>query len=250
MRLISRASAASSDSGLSVSFSASGNCTASGSTVHITGAGSCTITASQPGDSNYNPAADVPQSFQIAKADANCNVNGYSTTYNAASHTATGSCVGVGGDGTLSGLDLSNTTHTNAGSYNDPWTFNDASGNYDNTSGSVNDQIARADAVCAISGYSGTYDGAAHGATGSFAGVDAGGSLSVARISCSDTGINVTDAIDTTFTNSGSTALRYDSTGGQFIQNWQSPSKPSTCYRVMMNAADGSFLQAFFKLTK
>jgi hypothetical protein len=40
-----------------------------GSTVHITGAGACTITASQAGDGNYNPAPDVPQSFQIKKAD-------------------------------------------------------------------------------------------------------------------------------------------------------------------------------------
>src|SRR5581483_2996536 len=55
-------------SGLTVTFGASGNCTVSGSTVHITGAGSCTITASQAGDSNNNPATDVPQSFTISKA--------------------------------------------------------------------------------------------------------------------------------------------------------------------------------------
>src|SRR5207253_3125624 len=54
---------------LAVSFSASGDCTVSGATVHITGGGSCTVTASQPGDANYNPAADVAQSFDIAKAD-------------------------------------------------------------------------------------------------------------------------------------------------------------------------------------
>jgi Domain of unknown function (DUF5011) len=194
---------ASSDSGLSVGFAASGNCTVSGSTIHITGAGSCTVTASQPGDSNYNPAADVPQSFNIAKADANCTVNGYSTTYNAASHTATGSCVGVGGDGTLSGLDLSNTTHTNAGSYNDPWTFTDVSGNYNNTSGSVNDQIARADAVCTINGYSGTYDGAAHGATGSCAGVDAGGSAAGGSLS-----------LGPSFTNAPGGTANWSFTGG------------------------------------
>ncbi|HWX53658.1 MAG TPA: carboxypeptidase regulatory-like domain-containing protein [Verrucomicrobiae bacterium] len=60
---------ASASSGLTVTFAASGNCSVTGSTVHITGAGSCTITASQPGDSNYNPATDVPQSFSIAKAN-------------------------------------------------------------------------------------------------------------------------------------------------------------------------------------
>ena len=57
---------ATASSGLAVSFAASGDCTVTGSTIHITGAGSCTITASQPGDSNYNPASDVVQSFNIA----------------------------------------------------------------------------------------------------------------------------------------------------------------------------------------
>jgi probable HAF family extracellular repeat protein len=55
-------------SGLTVSFSATGNCTVSGSTVHITGVGSCTVTASQAGDSNFGAATPVSRSFQIAKA--------------------------------------------------------------------------------------------------------------------------------------------------------------------------------------
>ena len=65
-------------SGLEVLFSASGNCSVFGNTVHIAGAGSCTITASQPGLDVYNiaagspvpyyPAADVSQTFSIAKA--------------------------------------------------------------------------------------------------------------------------------------------------------------------------------------
>src|SRR5205085_7777352 len=56
---------ATASSSLAVTFGASGNCTVTGSTVHLTGAGSCTITASQAGDSNFNPAADVPQPFSI-----------------------------------------------------------------------------------------------------------------------------------------------------------------------------------------
>jgi uncharacterized delta-60 repeat protein len=59
---------ASSSSGLSVSFAASGQCTIAGLNVHITGAGVCTINASQSGDANYNAAVDVLRSFQIAKA--------------------------------------------------------------------------------------------------------------------------------------------------------------------------------------
>ncbi len=57
---------ATASSGLPVSFSASGQCTVAVNTVHLTGAGSCTITASQDGDSSFNPAAEVAQSFTIA----------------------------------------------------------------------------------------------------------------------------------------------------------------------------------------
>ncbi len=56
---------ATASSTLAVSFAASGNCTVGGTLVHITGAGSCTITASQAGNSNYNPAPNVLRSFNI-----------------------------------------------------------------------------------------------------------------------------------------------------------------------------------------
>jgi hypothetical protein len=54
------------------------------------------------------------------------------------------------------------------------------------------------------------------------------------------------DAIEMTTT--GGTTLRYDSSAGQFIQNWQTPKKAGTCYSVSMTAADGSSLKALFKL--
>ena len=60
--------AATSSSGLTVTFTASGACSVSGSLVHITGAGSCTVRASQAGDTNYNAAPDVDQPFTIGKA--------------------------------------------------------------------------------------------------------------------------------------------------------------------------------------
>ncbi len=56
---------ATASSTLTVSFTASGQCTMSGNTAHLTGVGSCTITAAQAGDSNYNAATNVPQSFSI-----------------------------------------------------------------------------------------------------------------------------------------------------------------------------------------
>ncbi|MEO7913220.1 MAG: hypothetical protein ABIV47_26525, partial [Roseiflexaceae bacterium] len=50
---------ASASSGLPVAFTASGSCTLSGSTVTLTGASGYSIKASQAGNANYNPAADV-----------------------------------------------------------------------------------------------------------------------------------------------------------------------------------------------
>lgn len=59
-------------SGLPVSFSAAassvGVCTVSGSTVTIVGAGTCTVNANQGGNGSYLAAAQVQQSFAVARA--------------------------------------------------------------------------------------------------------------------------------------------------------------------------------------
>ena len=44
------------------------------------------------------------------------------------------------------------------------------------------------------------------------------------------------------------TGVRYDTTGGQFIQNWKTPSKAGTCYTVTMTTIDDSTISANFKL--
>ncbi len=50
-------------------------------------------------------------------------------------------------------------------------------------------------------------------------------------------------------TTTGATSLRYDTTSGQFIYNWQTPKdKAGSCYQVTMTAADGSSTSATFKL--
>jgi hypothetical protein len=59
---------ATSTSGLTVTFSATGSCSVSVVTVTISGAGSCTITAHQAGDANHEAALDLPRTFAIAKA--------------------------------------------------------------------------------------------------------------------------------------------------------------------------------------
>jgi hypothetical protein len=53
------------------------------------------------------------------------------------------------------------------------------------------------------------------------------------------------DPVD--FTTTGGTSLRYDTTAGQFIQNWQTPKGANMCYRVTMTTQDGSSLVALFK---
>jgi hypothetical protein len=58
---------ATADSGLPVSFTASGTCTVRSAKVHLLGPGSCKVTASQRGNGNYNPAASVSQGFAIAR---------------------------------------------------------------------------------------------------------------------------------------------------------------------------------------
>ena len=69
-------------------------------------------------------------------------------------------------------------------------------------------------------------------------------SFTQAKIACD--GSTPTDEIEVT--SAGGTSLRYDATGGQFVQNWQTPKSPGTCYQVTMTTQDGSTLQANFKL--
>jgi len=57
------------------------------------------------------------------------------------------------------------------------------------------------------------------------------------------------DPVD--FTTTGNTSLRYDTTAAQWIQNWATPKvNADTCYRAWVTFADGSSIEAFFKLKK
>lgn len=69
-------------------------------------------------------------------------------------------------------------------------------------------------------------------------------SMGVRPIQCSL--LAVQDSIDITAT--GNTSLRYDSTGGQYIYNWKTPNMPGSCFQLTMTAADGSHIDANFKL--
>ncbi|NYG54762.1 PxKF domain-containing protein [Nocardioides perillae] len=62
-------------------------------------------------------------------------------------------------------------------------------------------------------------------------------SFRTAVVSCASVATDRADEVEVTTT--GGTALRYDATGGQFVQNWQTPRTAGVCYRATMTAADG-----------
>ncbi|HEY1215551.1 MAG TPA: MBG domain-containing protein, partial [Bryobacteraceae bacterium] len=138
-------------------------------------AGSYKATGTFAGNQNYNSATGS-DTITINKADAKVTVTPYSVTYDATAHKATGTATGVKGEA-LNGLDLSATTHTNAGTTTDTWTFTDATGNYNNTSGTVSDTISKANVTVTVTGGTFTYSASAHPATATIAGVTGDTSL-------------------------------------------------------------------------
>ena len=55
------------------------------------------------------------------------------------------------------------------------------------------------------------------------------------------------DIPSTELSATGGTVLRYDTTGRQFIYNWQTAKHAGDCFRVTMTTQDGSSLFAYFK---
>jgi hypothetical protein len=103
------------------------------------------------------------------KKSAAIEVLGYTGIYDGAAHGATGTATGVDGED-LSGLLNLGEMFTDAPGGTANWTF---AGNatYNAAAGTVAITIDRADAVIAVSGFNGIYDGAAHRATGTAIGV-------------------------------------------------------------------------------
>ena len=135
------------------------------------------------GNSNYNDqAGDVL--IDISKADAFCAITGFAGSYDGTAYGAGGSCSGVGGE-SAGTLDLGD-TFTNVPGGSAHWAFTGNS-NYKDQSGDVSIDISEADASCSVTGFAGSYDGAAHGASGSCPGV--GGESAGAL----DLGVSYTD---------------------------------------------------------
>jgi Ca2+-binding RTX toxin-like protein len=91
---------------------------------------------------NYNNQSGTA-AIAIAKADANVTITPYSGIYDAAAHHATGTATGVGGVDLSAGLNLG-ASFTNAPGGTANWTFTGGT-NYNDTNGSVNIAIAKAD---------------------------------------------------------------------------------------------------------
>src|SRR6185436_10067494 len=79
------------------------------------------------------------------------------------------SCKGIDGTTVLAGLDLG-ATFTNVPGGTANWTFSGGT-NYNDASGSVAIVINKADATISVVGFTGVYDGNAHGASGTATGV-------------------------------------------------------------------------------
>lgn len=170
---------ATASSGLPVSFTASGDASVKEVAgvwfVHILGAGSATITAHQAGNDHYEEAPDVERDLTIDQASAVIVVTPYTsatTAYDGQEHTAVvTSITGVNGEtgATIGTVDVSNTAHTNAGTYaSESWSFTGTS-NYKNISSTIiTTSIAQADAIIVVTPYTSadtTYDGHEHTAT-------------------------------------------------------------------------------------
>jgi hypothetical protein len=72
------------------------------------------------------------------------------------------------------------------------------------------------------------------------------GAFTAKKVACAG---GTEDPIEQVVTATGGTALRYDSTSGQFVYNWQTPKTPAgACYDTTFTVtADGSTLTAHFK---
>jgi hypothetical protein len=112
-----------------------------------TDTGTATASANYAESANYLGSSDS-ETFVISKADPVCTVSGGTWTYDGDPHGASGSCLGVKGE-TLAGLDLG-ATFTNVPGGTANWTFTDATGNYNDASGSVAIVINKAATVTTL----------------------------------------------------------------------------------------------------
>jgi hypothetical protein len=121
-------------------------------------------------------------------------VGGYTGTYDAKAHGASGSFSGVAGDTGAVGatLDLG-ARFTDAPGGKAQWSFSGGT-NYEDQSGDVDIVIGKANATVTVVNYSGTYDGSSHTASVTITGVGSDGTLASNLVSRTNAGSSSTTA--------------------------------------------------------
>lgn len=177
------------------------------------------------GSSDYfgsTPAAPTCVATDIVDSDVACNVAGYSSAVG--THTVTGA-----------GTDDSGNTGSAAATYTVlAWTLNGFHQPVD-MGGVFNVVKGGSTLPLKFEVFAGPTELTATSVVQSFR---------VLTIPCE--GGAPTDDIEVTST--GGTSLRYDGTGGQFVQNWATPRAPGTCRQVVLTLQDGTAISANVKL--
>jgi hypothetical protein len=160
------------------------------------------------GTTNYNNIGNTTISDSIGKANAAVVVTPYTsatTTYDGNPHSATYTITGVNSEtgATVGTVDVSHTTHTNAGTYpTDYWFFTGTTNYNDIGNTTITDSIGKANAVVVVTPYTSattTYDGNFHTAAAtSITGVNGEtgttvGSVDVSHTSHKDAGTYPSD---------------------------------------------------------
>jgi hypothetical protein len=112
-------------------------------TTHTTAGIYSSDTWSFTGAANYNNIAATTITDTISKATATVVVTPYSVTYDGHAHTATYSITGVNGEtgAAVGTVNVTNTTHTNPGTFTDTWSFTGAANYNDIAAKSITDTI-------------------------------------------------------------------------------------------------------------
>ena len=105
---------ATSNSGLAVTYTASGSCSIVNGALHTTGTGACSVTASQAGSTNYNAAPQVTQSFQIAQRPLAVTAQDATRQYGFANPAFAGTITGIANNDSVTATYSSAATLTSA----------------------------------------------------------------------------------------------------------------------------------------
>jgi hypothetical protein len=232
-------------------------------TTDVTSAGTVEVLATYAGSTNYT-AASKTASLVIAKATPVVSLDcPTAVVYDGTAHPCTGAVKGLGDE--LSGAPVA-ITYSRGGTATTDVTSVGTVGVLGSYAGSSNYTAASRTGTVAIGAWTtkgfyqpvdmnGTLNTVKAGSTVPLkfelfagatekTGVSDVASFRTQTLSCQ--GLTaLTDDIEMTTT--GGTSLRYDTTGGQFIQNWQTPKTVGVCYAATMTGKDGTQITAYFK---